>query len=167
MILLHRVTAWNNLSTLISGTPSLSIFKNRYLKFFNQQQNPIYGVHNPIGSIHHTRVRTGLSHLNTHVYSHKFHDTPNPSCARNDMSHESIERYLLICPNFENCREKFFQSLLSRINIIPFTNSYLPNLLLYGCDSFDKSTNKFVLTSVIEYLIATSRRAFILMNSII
>ena len=153
----HFVSAWSNLSKLISGSPSLSIFKSRYLKYFNQKQDSIYGVHNPIGLKYLTRLRTGLSHLNTHKYSHKFHDTPNPSCVCDGISHESIERYLLRCPNFENCREKLFRSLLSRIYIIPFTNSYLSHLLLYGCDTFNTSTNKFILTSVIEYLIATSR----------
>ena len=58
----HCVSAWSNLSKLISGSPSLSIFKSRYLKFFNQQQNSIYGVHNPIGLKYVTRLGTALSH---------------------------------------------------------------------------------------------------------
>ena len=61
--------SWNMLSSFIKNSPSLNIFKNRYMEFFNVSPNPIYGIHNPIGLRYLTRLRVGLSHLREQVPS--------------------------------------------------------------------------------------------------
>ena len=60
--------AWENLSTLIKISPSVSIFKKRYLGFYKVELSPIYKIHDPFGLTYLTRLRLGLSHLKDHKY---------------------------------------------------------------------------------------------------
>ena len=56
---------------------------------------------------------------------------------------------------FINCRDQLIRSLLTRINLIPFEKFFDTHLLPYGCDSFDRSTNKDRLLPVAHYLKGT------------
>ena len=49
--------SWNVLSSFIKNSPSLDIFKKRYLKFFSITSNSIYDIHNPVGLKYLTRLR--------------------------------------------------------------------------------------------------------------
>ena len=69
--------AWNLLGDSIKTSPSLTIFKNRLLTFFNSKQNCIYDIHNRVSLRYLTRLRVGLSHIRSHKYHHNFKDTEN------------------------------------------------------------------------------------------
>ena len=89
--------SWNHLSSFIKSSPSLNIFKKRYMEFFNVTPNPIYSIHNPIGLKYLTRLRVGLSHLRAHKYHHNFSDTTSKFCSCQDNQSETVEHYLLSC----------------------------------------------------------------------
>ena len=116
----HCTNAWENLSTIITGSLSLNIFKSRYLEFFSVKPNSVYRIHNHIGLKYLTRLRVGLSHLKSHKFFHKFRDTPNKFCACDESSVESTEHYLLVCPNYHQFRHQLFTDLQTEMSIIPF-----------------------------------------------
>ncbi len=153
----HCVRMWNNLSKSITLSPSLEIFKNRYLIFFEHKPSNVYFVHNPLGLKLLTRLRVGLSHLRSHKYNHGFLDTPNPLCLCNKSSIETTEHYLLICPIFSQSRKQLFIDLSSKISIFPLSPSHLTSLLLYGHESHESSINKFIIETVLIYLLHSKR----------
>ena len=107
--------AWNLLSDFIKTSPSLSIFKNRLLTFFNSKPNCIYDIHNPVGLRYLTRLRVGLSHLRSHKYHHKFKDTENDICLCDLQVPETVEHYLLYCPTYNLIRSELFEKLIDHI----------------------------------------------------
>ena len=153
----HCTNAWENLSTIITGSLSLNIFKSRYLEFFSVKPNSVYRIHNHIGLKYLTRLRVGLSHLKSHKFFHKFRDTPNKFCACDESSVESTEHYLLVCPNYHQFRHQLFTDLQTEMSIIPFNKSYLTQILLYGSESYSDGINNFILKCTIIYLINTKR----------
>ena len=104
-----------------------------------------------------TKLRLGLSHLREHKFKHSFEDTLNllGSCGKEV---ETTFRFLLSCHNYSD--EKL--TLLSKIrninpNILENTNSQITQLFLYGDKNFTASTNFVILSSAIEYILATKR----------
>ena len=61
-----------------------------------------------------------------HKFLNNFKDIPSSFFDYDGVSHESIEHYLFNCLNFINCRDLFFRSLLTRINITLLESSFLP-----------------------------------------
>ena len=82
--------SWNLLSSFIKSSLSLNIFKKRYMEFFYVSPNPIYGINNPVGLKHLTRLRVGLSHLRSHKYQHKFSDTESELCSCSNNEFETV-----------------------------------------------------------------------------
>ena len=116
---------WENLSKFITESPSLGIFKKRYLDFFAVKPNSIFNVHKPTGLKYLTRLSVGFSHLKSHKYNHNFRDTPNPSCACDGTTEETTEHYLLHCPIYHEFRLQLFDVLKAEISIFPLSNSHL------------------------------------------
>ena len=74
-------------------SPSVSIFKKRYLGFYRVESSPIFRIHDPSGLKYLTRLRLGLSHLKEYKYNGTFKDTQTPYCDCNNYSFESIEHF--------------------------------------------------------------------------
>ena len=154
----HSVNAWGNLSNLIKASPSPNIFKKRYMEFYRINANSIFRIHNPVGIKLLTRLRVGLSHLREHKFNHHFHDTGNPYCSCDGKSIESVEHYLLSCPNHARSRILLFENLSSISSLVTFTrDSLTTEILLYGKSTFDDCTNKKIIESTINFLIESSR----------
>ena len=137
------IIEWNKLDSNIYNSEALNIFKSKLLKFIRPTANSIFGCHNPIGVKLLTRLRLGLSHLREHKFKHGFQDTLN---------------FLLSCPNYSDER----LTLLSKIrninpNILENTSSQITQLLLNGDTNFTVLTNFVILSSAIEYILATKR----------
>ena len=133
----HSVNAWNNLSSHIKLSPPINIFKTRLmLTLFSQF------------IILLTRLRVSL--LRDHKYRHNFLDTRNPFCSCDGKSIESVENYLLRCPNHARYRTVRFENLNSiKENLNFLSDSVNIVTLLYGKKSFDDLTNKRILESTI------------------
>ena len=152
----YTSNSWNHLSTLIKCSPTLNVFKKRYMEFFNDAPNPIYGIHNPVGIKYLTRLRVGLSHLRMHKFHHNFGDTTSGSCSCGKP--ETVEHYLLRCPNYTLIRSELFAKLRTFISLLTLTSSsYTCNLLLFGNPNYDFYTNKKILEITICF-ITTSKR---------
>ena len=152
--------SWNYLSSFIKSSPSLTVFKKRYLAFFNVTPNSTYGIHNPLGLKYLTRLRVGLSHLRAYKYQHNFKDTTSQFCSCQNNKSETVEHYLLYCPIYSLMRmiSELFEILRQIVSLLTLTSpSYTCNLLLYGNPSFNFYTNKKILEITISFIIASKR----------
>ena len=151
------IIQWNKSDSNICNSEALKIFKSKILKFIRPTADSIFGCHNPIGIKLLTRLRLGLSHLREHKFKHGFQDTLNPLCSCGKEV-EATFHFLLLCPNYSEER----LTLLSKIrninpNILENTNSQTTQLFLYRDKNFTASTNFVILSSTIEYILATKR----------
>ena len=146
----HCMNAWGKLSKFITCSLSFSVFLSPYLQFFRVSPNFIYKVHNPVGLKYLTRLRMGLSHLKSHKFLHNFNDTLYQYCVCDNKSMESTQHYLLFCPIFCHTRDQLFIDLQNEISIIPFHKTFLTQLHLYGCESYNVPTNTFINTFMWE-----------------
>ena len=154
----HSVNAWSSLSNLVKSSPSVGIFKRRYMDFYQVTAKPTYGIHNPVGLRYLSRLRVGLSHLRKHKFNHHFDDTENPYCNCDNVSLESVEHYFLRCPKHTLSRVTLFENLISIIGLIYFKNdSCTTEILLYGKDSLHPLTNKKIIESTINFILNSSR----------
>ena len=130
--LIHR-THGICLVVLLKLSPSLSIFKKRDMDSFIVKPNAIYGIHNPIGLRYLTRLRVGLSHLRSHKYGHNFKDTETDICSCSQNTPETVEHFLVFCPQYNLIRSQLFEKLKKVISLVTlFSPSYTTNLFLYG-----------------------------------
>ena len=98
-----------------------------------------------------TRLRLGLSHLR----EHSFQDTVNALYSNRKVA-ETIFHFLASCPNYSDERLTLLCKI-RKINtgIFESTNSQTPQFFLYGDNIFTALTNFIILTSAIEYKLAT------------
>ena len=100
----------------------------------------------------------GFSHLREHKFRHNFLDTLDPMCNCRTNAIESTEHFLLHCPSFSSSRKDLFDSLQAKnIPVLPYKDSFLVRIFLYGDIIFDDNTNREIIKSVIAYLIDTDR----------
>ena len=149
------IIEWNKLDSNICNSETLKIFKSKILQFIRPTGNSIFSCHNPIGVKLHTRLRLGPSHLHGHKFHHDFQDTFNPFCSCGKEV-ETTFHFLLSCPKYSDER----LTLPSKIrninpNILENTNSQITLLFLYGDKNFTASINFVILSSTIEYILAT------------
>ena len=120
--------------------------------------SPIYTIHHIRGLKLLTRLRVGLSHLREHKFHHNFHDTLDPLCSCRSNSIESVENFLLYCPNYSTYRYNLFDNLRQKeILILPYSRSYLVQILLYGNNKFNFASNKEILFCVINFIFNSKR----------
>ena len=118
----------------------------------------LFDIHNPLGTKLITRLRVGLSHLRAHKYSHKFQDTLHPNCPCGNNEKETVEHYLLYCPDYAAPRQHLFDSLRKSTNLVTFVNTkYICDLLLYGDSKYTWNTNKEILKATIKFVISSKR----------
>ena len=98
--------------------------------------------------IHHTRLRTKCSSLNSHLFSKNIIEDPSCLCgAFEDTSH-----YLLHCPLYTEHRNKMMKDISSLINV-----DLTVDLLIYGSSSETKNTNEEIFKIVQTYILKTKR----------
>ncbi len=61
---------WNSLPNDIQNAVSNTCFKSNYKKHYFRQANPFYLYEKENANIHHTRLRLGLSHLRSHLFTY-------------------------------------------------------------------------------------------------
>ena len=139
----YCISKWNILDPKLQNSVSLSSFKRSLLLFIRPNASPIYTIHHPRGLKLLTRRRVGLSHLREHKFHHNFHDTLNPLCFCRTNSIESVEHFLLHCPIYATYRCTLFNSLRqSEICMLPYSNTHLVRILLFGNEKFCKKLCK-------------------------
>ena len=112
------------------------------MTFFAVESNVLY-VHHPLGNKLLARLRVGLSHLRAHKYTPNFQDTPNPNCVCESSENETVEHYLLYCPNYMISTRHFFLTLRKYISLVSLTNAkFTCDLLLYGDPIYNWNVTK-------------------------
>ena len=84
-----------------------------------------------MGNILHTRLRTEMSLLNSHLFRIHKHETPECSCGHGT---ENIRHFILSCPKYDPQRNVLFQKI-SRIIGANFSSMSPPlqlRMLLHG-----------------------------------
>ena len=127
--------------------------------------NSIFDIPNPLGIKFLTRLLLGLNHLNEHKFRHCFQDTLNPLC-KCSKDIESTRYFFLHCTNLFIPRQTLFQKIRNiDDSILSQSETQLTQTLLYGNRNYHSSVNKFIIISIIEYLISTERFKYSLLFS--
>lgn len=126
------------------------------MAFFSVECNTLYGVHDPLGNKLLTRLRVGLSHLRAHKYAHNFLDTPNPNCVCELLEIETVEHFLLFCPNYKTHRKQLFTSLSQHISLVSLVNAkYTCDILLYGDSKYNWLINKEIIKATMQFILTS------------
>ena len=97
-----------------------------------------------------TRLRLGLSALNSHLFKYNFIESPKcPSCHN---PNESTLHYLFECPTHDIARNNLYQRLGDELEIDTQNRDALYNTILEGETIQTRNLNS-LLSIVIEYLI--------------
>ena len=151
------IREWNNLSDEISSSVNLSTFRSLLLQRIRKPANSIFGISNPPGIQHLTRLRLGLSHLKHHKFNHNFIDTLDPQCPCG-FETESVSHFFLRCQLFQAERLILMNEIL---NIDPdihlLDDISISNLLLYGDKKYDFHTNSKILSCSINFILSSKR----------
>ena len=106
------IKSWNSLDKIIRSSPSYVFFKSKLLKRSkcNSHLNPIlYSRFLGKAAGNHTRMRLGLSALNSQRY--KYNMIPSPSCERCGTSKEDPYHIFFVCPAYAVPRQTLTQDL--------------------------------------------------------
>ncbi len=135
------VREWNNLD-LFRYAPSLSSFKASYKKGMLRSPNPLHFLEFGDANIYHTRLRLGLSHLKSHLFTHNLIDSPTCGCG---LEPETLDHYVLRCPVFGLARIEMYHTMVDILDdhllISLKKDSDIVNLFLHGHAelSYDKN----------------------------
>ena len=146
---------WNHLH---QSTRSLSYpsFKRAISERLGVPRPPAYyEIGSKIGNLLHTRLRTEMSHLNSHLFQIQKHTTAKCSCGH---PIENVRHYILYCPNYINERIKLNDNI-SEILGIDFTE-LLPiqqlHLILHG-ETLDEGGGRAVAYHFQKFIINSHR----------
>ena len=119
---------WNKLPLTTRESPSLNIFK----KIISPKQLP--SNYNRLCSGYYgrllTRLRLGLSGLNTHRFKYNLHNSP--ICSLCHLAPEDTHHYFISCPTHGIARQHLFNLLSSELGLDTNNHTQLLNTILYG-----------------------------------
>ena len=151
------ITKWNKLDRDIRNSDFLSDFKLPLLKFVRPVASDVFEINNPNDLKLLTRLRLGLSLLRYHKSRHNFQDCISLLCVCG-LQIETTTHFLLHYLLFQSAR----QSLLINIkkideSILKKHDELITKTLLYGCDKFDLSCNKSIISGTIEFIVFSEK----------
>ena len=104
-----------------------------------------------------TRLRLGLIHPGDYKFRLSFQECLNPICSRG-IEVETTAHFPLHCPNSLHERKTLLKNMKSVLpNIFEQSHSFINNVLLFGDNSLDDSTNTIILNATINYITSTKR----------
>ncbi len=71
--------------------------------------NPLHYLEFGDANIYHTRLRLGLSHLKSHLFTHNLIDSPTCGCG---LESETVDHFVLRCPAFGVARIGMYHSMV-------------------------------------------------------
>jgi len=152
------IKEWNNLSLELKTSSTISSFKGNLRKVLFLPRIKHYNLEKGPSSIHHTRMRLGLSHLRQQLHSCNIVDSPhclNPTCIEIP---ETPQHYFLECPQFAAGRHRLLQVLepiAGRLGL--HTHTHLTKLILYGQNELTIRENQELFRNVQYFITTTSR----------
>ena len=131
------VRDWNNLDRS-KYTPSLSSGMLR-------SPNPLHQFELGDANIHYTRLRLGLSHLKSHLFTYNL--VPSPLCGCG-LESETTEHYILRCPVFGVARIEMYHKMVDILDHSLLTalrtDSAIVNLFLFGHKELSTDKNRLI-----------------------
>ncbi len=152
---------WNNLPIEILNAVSYSSFKNTYKKHYYRQVNPFYAYEKENANVHHTRLRLGLSHLRSHLFTYNLSN--DPLCQQCKLENETIEHYLLRCPSFTVPKIRYLQELIDFYDynyVASLSDFDIVEKFLYGDSTLSNTDNLNLFSMAQTYKIDTDRFSF-------
>ena len=151
----YCVNEWNNLTVEIRNAKSINIFKKSIIN--EKQENPLFGVYDPLGVKLLTHLRLQFSQLNKHKFRHGFSDTVDPICAC-ETEIEITEHFFLCCHFYSTQILELFENLKKvDSNCFNLNEKDQVNTLLYGSQTNHfKCDNQEILKFVIAHIKATT-----------
>ena len=146
------ITNWNSLDESVRLLPSISQFKSHLFKFVRPPGFSFFGVHDRIGSKWPTQIRVGFSDLREHRFNHNF-NCENPTCFCG-IEDETPVHYFLCCLHYNvlrvTCLGKISDVIGNDITVLP--REHLYSILIYGSNTFNNISNKFIINATIEFI---------------
>ena len=106
---------WNSLPDHIRNEASPTPFKKSVMRHLGTPPTPPYfSSGNKIGNRIHTRLRVGLSYLNSHLYPLQLSETPQCHCG---SPIETVLHFIVNCPLYHNSRNNLNRSMCNVLNI--------------------------------------------------
>ena len=141
------IREWNELPQPTRNSTYLSSFKYLLNSKSRETKSPSYFFEGKrLGQIYHTRLRTGCSSLNQHLFSKNIVDSP--MCVYGSL--EDTTHHLLNCTRYNNIRHQMLNSV-SR-----FCNPTL-HTLLCGDRNLTIEQNKSIIITVQEFITQSGR----------
>ena len=153
------IKSWNSLDKIIRSSPSYFSFKSKLLKRSksNSHFNPIlYSRFLGKAAVNHTRMRLGLSALNSQRY--KYNMVPSPSCERCGAPQEDPYHIFFVCPAYAVPRQTLTQDLNRILSVdIVQNKKQVEIILLYGSEILDHHTNLILFTTLHDFIYSCGR----------
>ena len=146
------IRQWNNLPQNIRNSRTVTTFKA--LVRGPNNLNPYHRLSSGKPGIWLTRLRLGLSALNSHRFKYNFIETPYCSQCHNEI--ESISHYFLDCPTHREARTKLLQRLSGELDVDIQDRTKLIKILLEG-ETMTKLNQKVLLSITFEFLTNSKR----------
>ncbi len=151
------VRDWNNLDQY-RYAPSLSSFKASYKNGMLRSPNPLHMYELGDANIHHTRLRLGLSHLKSHLFTYNLVNNPTCGCG---LEPETVDHYILRCPTFGIARIEMYHTMIDILDNHLLTtltrDSDIVNLFLFGHTELSFDKNILVFKMAQTYINNTDR----------
>ena len=151
------VRDWNNLDQY-RYAPSLSSFKASYKKGMLRSPNYLHLFEMGDANIHHTRLRLGLSHLRSHLFTYNLIDNPMCGCG---LEAETTDHYILRCPSFGMARIEMYHAMVDILDNHLLTtltrDSDIVDLFLFGHPNLSFDKNKLISKMAQTYIINSER----------
>ncbi len=151
------VREWNNLGNY-RYAPSLSSFKASYKNGMLRSPNPLYSIEQGDANIYHTRLRLGLSHLKSHLFTYNL--IPDPMCGCG-LEAETIDHYILRCPTYGMARIEMYHTMVDVLDHSLLTglrhDSDIVDLFLHGHKDLSHEKNKLIFKMALTYINSSER----------
>lgn len=100
---------WNEIETRARSSSTLNMFKRMLGEVLLPKPNRLFSEFHSRSAIHHTRLRLGLSALNSHRHQYDFiSDSICPKCGNNS---EDLAHFFFHCPLYAAHREVLFATI--------------------------------------------------------
>ena len=92
------------------------------------------------------------------MYRHHFKDTETDICSCSQNTPETVEHFLLFCPQYNLIRSQLFEKLKKVISLATLISpSYPTNLFIYGNSSLHFRTNQQIIEHTINFIMSSKR----------
>jgi hypothetical protein len=142
------IKLWNELDPNIRDSETLSLFKNKINKLFENRQVPtFFKIGERTQSVYHARLRNRCSSLNADLYYNHLRDSPRCDCG---FEVENAEHFFFVCKRYQIERRDLF--LATRV-----FHPLSAHKLLFGNENLTDEENGLIFLEVQKYIKRTKR----------